>query len=395
MTDRQRFLATMHYQPVDRGMICDFGFWPETIETWHAQGLPNHITYGNYDATHTDRFFGMDAYTGGGPTPHIGLFPDFGYKVIEDRDDHELVRQHDGVTVLRKKTMGSIPEHHGHLLVDRASWEAHYKPRLDPSTPGRFPADWSDWTAKWQVDGAKPRVAWCGSLYGWLRDWMGIEAISYLVYDDESLFAEMVETLSDLTVHGLTLAFEHGARFDAAAMWEDMCFNAGPLLTPSLFKRHLVPHYRRITDLLRSHGTDIVWLDCDGKIDDLLPLWLDAGVNTMFPIEVGTWGADPIDMRRRFGKSLLLMGGVGKRVLAGTFQQIDAEVARLAPLVEEGGYVPMPDHRVPPDVPYQNYLHHLRTARRIWGRSAPSLKPTEFGEWRDADDPTCRGSSAR
>lgn len=380
MTDRERFLATMHYEPVDRGMICDFGFWPETITTWQGQGLPARVTYDRYDSQYTDRYFGMDSYLGAGPSPNIGLFPDFGFEVLEDRGDHELVRQHDGVTVLRKKVMGSIPEHHGHLLVDRASWSQHYKPRLDPSSPGRFPSDWSEWTAKWKTDEAKPRVAWCGSLYGWLRDWMGVEAVSYLVYDDEALFAEMVETLANLTVRGLTLAFEHGARFDAAAMWEDMCFNSGPLLTPSHFKQHLVPHYRRITDLLRKHGTDIVWLDCDGKIDELLPLWLDAGVNTMFPIEVGTWGADATAMRRKFGKSLLLMGGVDKHVLAGTHAQIEAEVVRLAPLVEEGGYVPMPDHRVPPDVPYQNYLHYLRTARRIWGRSAPSLKPIEFDD---------------
>jgi hypothetical protein len=40
MTDRERFIATMHYQPRDRAPICDFGFWPETIEEWHKQGLP-------------------------------------------------------------------------------------------------------------------------------------------------------------------------------------------------------------------------------------------------------------------------------------------------------------------------------------------------------------------
>lgn len=368
----------MHYQPVDRGMICDFGFWPETIATWHGQGLPESINYENYDDTHTARYFGMDRYIGGGRGVNVGLFPTFGCTVLEDRGDHEIVRQHDGVTVLRKKFMGSIPEHQGHLLVDRASWNEHYKWRLDPKHPDRFPKDWTDFSNSFKMLPDQPRVIGAGSLYGWLRDWMGVEALSYLVYDDPELFEEMVTTLADLTIAGIEAAFAHGATYDAAAMWEDMCYNAGPLLSPSLFKQFLVPNYRRITATLRSHGVDIIWLDCDGKIDELAPMWLDAGVNTMFPVEVGTWKADAVALRRRFGKEMRIIGGVDKHILAGEFAQIEREVERLAPLVEEGGFIPTPDHRVPPDVPLGNYLHYLKTARRIWGRSAPDLKPAEF-----------------
>jgi hypothetical protein len=378
MTDRERFLATMHYQPVDRGMICDFGFWPETIVNWHAQGLPEHVKFVDYDGIDTDRYFGMDRYNGGAPNLNISLCPDFGLTFIEDRVDHEVVRQHDGVTVLRKKFMGSIPEHMGHLLVDRASWNEHYKWRLDPHHPDRFPKDWTEFTNHFNTIPDRPRVAWVGSVYGWFRDWMGVEAISYLVYDDPDLFAEMVQTVADLVLHVIDQAYTHGATYDAACMWEDMCFNTGPLLTPSLFREFLVPHYQRITGKLREHGCDIVWLDCDGKIDELLPMWLESGVNTMFPIEVGTWGACPIAFRRRYGKDLRIIGGFDKHILSGSPGAIDREVERLAPLVEEGGFIPLPDHRVPPDVPLANYKHYLRAARRVWGKNHASLKPIEF-----------------
>jgi hypothetical protein len=36
MNDRERFLATMHYQPRDRSPIMDFTFWDETIVIWHG-----------------------------------------------------------------------------------------------------------------------------------------------------------------------------------------------------------------------------------------------------------------------------------------------------------------------------------------------------------------------
>ncbi|MBI4026752.1 MAG: hypothetical protein HY360_17345 [Verrucomicrobia bacterium] len=372
MTDRERFLATMHYRPRDRAPLCDFGFWPETIAEWHQQGLPASVGGGD-DTTDTNAFFGMDLY-GGGPGPHVGLLPPFDYKVLEDRGDHGLIQQDDGVIVLQRKYMSSIPQHHGHLLVDRDSWERHYRPRLNPDNADRYPK-WEEARLVWQDPHCPyPRVVSGGSLFGWLRDWMGLEGISYLVHDDPKLFEEMVVTIADLVVEAHRRVFRQGAQFDACAMWEDMCCNAGPLLAPDKFKKYLVPHYQRITEQLRQHGCDVVWLDCDGNIEALLPLWLDAGVTCMLPIEVGTWGADPIKMRKQYGKELLLMGGFDKHILAKGQRDIEKEIHRLTPLVEEGGYVPFCDHRVPPDVPLESYLHYLKTARQVWGKGV-NLKP--------------------
>lgn len=381
MNDRRRFIATMHYQPRDRAPICDFGFWGETIDAWIAQGLPAWVG-GGHDTTATDVFFGMDHYYSGGPQVGCGLYPGFEQYVLEDRGDQEVVQQGDGVRVLRHKYAGSIPQHVGHLLVDRASWREHYLPRLtNYDHPARYP-DWDQARAIWNdPDYPRLRTVNGGSLYGWLRDWMGMENLSYLVYDDPALFEEMVATLADLIVETHRRALLQGARFDACGMWEDMCYNSGPLLAPEHFQRFLVPHYRRITEQLRRHGCDVIWVDCDGRIDELIPLWLAAGVNCMFPIEVGTWGADPVAYRRKYGKDLLLMGGFDKHILARSHREIEAEVRRLAPLVEEGGYIGFCDHRVPPDVPLENYLFYLRTVRAIWGKGV-NLKPLDGGELR-------------
>ena len=203
---------------------------------------------------------------------------------------------------------------------------------------------------------------------------MGLENVALVPYDDPAWFEEMVTTLADCTIGAMTRALESGAKFDSCSMWEDMCYSGGPLLSPNHFKQYLVPHYRRITDLLHKYGVDVVWVDCDGKIDNLLPLWLEAGVNCMFPLEVGTWGGDPVKYRKEYGKDLLLIGGFDKHILQGSQEQILAEILRLVPLVEEGGYIPLPDHRVPPDVPYENYLYYLRQARQVWGKGI-NLKP--------------------
>jgi len=367
----------MRYEPRDRAPLMDFGFWDETLPVWREQGLPDWV-----NRTNSDEFFGMDGLehwwastlavteatensSQGGINTH--LFPQFEWQVIEDRGDHEVVQQHDGVRVLRKKFMGSIPMHEGHLLVDRASWEKHYKPLLDPTSPDRLPPHYDELAKKW-ADPQREHLVILpgGSLYGWIRNWMGVEEVSYLVYDDPALFEEMVETIADCIVGTLERLLVGGVQFDALSMWEDMCYNTGPLLSPQHFKQYLVPHYRRITDLVRKHGTDVSFVDCDGCIDELIPLWIEGGINCMFPIEVGTWGTDPRKFREQYGRDLLLMGGFDKHILAESPHAISAEVRRLAPLVEDGGYIGFCDHRVPPDVPLSNYMHYLREVRNVW-----------------------------
>ena len=367
MNARERFHATMHYLPRDRSPIMDFGFWDETLIVWQQQGLPSGVD--------PDTFFGMDPQWIVAPI-NVHLCPSFPYIVLEDHGDTEIVRDSEGVTKERGKFLGSIPRHFEHTLKDRSSWEADFRWRLNGRSPARRPRDWESRVAQYN-DPARdyPLGINAGSLYGWIRNWMGLEAVSMLVHDDRPLFAEMVETVATCVIDAITPALEAGIRFEYALMWEDMCYRAGPLLAPKIFKEVLVPNYRRITCLLKRYGTDVVIVDCDGDMSRLLPLWLEAGVNTMFPIEVGTWGADPAALRKQYGRDLLMIGGVGKRMLAGTQREIACEVERLAPLVEEGGFIPTPDHRVPPDVPLENYLFYLRQARRVWGKELGNLRP--------------------
>ncbi|MFH1923313.1 MAG: uroporphyrinogen decarboxylase family protein [Planctomycetota bacterium] len=389
MNHRQRFVATMRYQARDRAPIADFSFWDETLEAWYEQGLPRSV-----DRATSDDYFGMDplfrcvldAESTALVVPSdpsrsvfegvfVGLVPEFDFIVLEDRGDSQVIQQPDGVRVLKKKSMSSIPLHQGHLLLDRESWKKHYLPRLDPGDPRRYPKNWDRCARLWRDDARElPIFLSAGSFYGWIRNWMGLEAVSTLVYDDPAWFEEMVTTVADCVLGVLERVLATGGKFEGCGLWEDMCYNSGPLLGPAHFKRYLVPHYRRLTDLLGRHGVDVVWVDCDGKIDQLVPLWRDAGVNCMFPVEVGTWGGDPIKLRNEYGKDLLMMGGFDKRILARGKDAIEAEVRRLAPLVEEGGYIGFCDHRVPPDVPLENHLHYLALVRRLWGHNQ-NLRP--------------------
>jgi len=156
---------------------------------------------------------------------------------------------------------------------------------------------------------------------------------------------------------------QEGIRVDYAHYWEDVCFKNGPLVVPSVFDQLTGPHYKRISDLLHSHGINIVSVDCDGMIDSLIPVWLNNGVNTMFPIEVGTWNASIAPWREKYGKELRGVGGMNKRVFSYDRDAVDKEVARLKELVKLGGFIPCPDHRIAPDAKFELVQYYCEKMR--------------------------------
>ena len=197
-----------------------------------------------------------------------------------------------------------------------------------------------------------------------IRNWLGLEGSAYLLIDDEELFDEIIDTYAGLQLTVVRTFLERGAKPDFGHFWEDICCKSGPLISPAVFAEKVGPWYRRFTDLLSAYGVDLVSLDCDGVIDKLLPIWLDNGVNTMFPIEVGVWDASIKTWRSQYGRNLRGVGGMNKNVFAQDYAAIDREIERLLPLVDLGGYIPCPDHRIPPTAKWENiqyYCDRLRT----------------------------------
>ena len=94
---------------------------------------------------------------------------------------------------------------------------------------------------------------------------------------------------------------ETGGKFDGCGMWEDMCYNQGPLLSPALFETMMVPRYKRIGAKLKAAGIDLWYTDCDGDVRPLIPGFLEAGINCLFPYEVNSC-IHPARLLEQFGR---------------------------------------------------------------------------------------------
>ena len=107
-----------------------------------------------------------------------------------------------------------------------------------------------------------------------------------------------------------------------------------------------------------------VVVDTDGNPEAVLPLMMDAGVDAIWPMERAA-DQDPVRLRKKFGRSLRLWGGVDKRELAKGPAAIDAHLRTLAGLIEEGGFIPTVDHTVPPDVSWPDFQHYLASKVKL------------------------------
>ncbi|MBN2392249.1 MAG: hypothetical protein JXR84_16090 [Anaerolineae bacterium] len=390
MNNRERVYAILHYQDYDRMPLVHFGYWRETLDKWATEG---HITVEEAqawgDGNPTDAVIaaklGFDFNWSTCYGPATRLRPAFETKVIRELPDGGRHIQNDeGVIILQKDDAVSIPQEIEHLLKDRASWEEHYLPRLQYSDE-RVTHAWVN------CDGQMVRFDWgglnylqhgawtnpygihIGSLFGVIRDWIGIVGLSYMLADDPDLLQEIVDVTAELcyqttqTTLKMVCPDNSPAPFDFAHFWEDISFKSGPLINPRTFRRMAGHHYKRLTELVNRYGIDIVSLDSDGDVTKLVPVWLENGVNTMFPIEVGTWRASLAPWRAQYGRDLRGVGGMDKVVFSRDYAAVDAEIKRLKPLVDLGGYIPCPDHRIAPDAKWENVQYYCEKMRETFG----------------------------
>ncbi len=137
-----------------------------------------------------------------------------------------------------------------------------------------------------------------------------------------------------------------------------MAYKNGPHISPKLFREFMLPCYKKVTDFVRKRGIDIVMVDTDGNHDVLMPLFLEGGVNCLYPLEVAS-DMDAVTLRKTYGRKLLLIGNIDKRALTLGREAIRREVEKKLTLTEDGGFIPSIDHAVPSDVPFENYLYYI------------------------------------
>ena len=357
MTQRERFNAIFSGKPYDRLPVYFFGMWDETHERWLKEGYSGQVE-------------GLDADWEAGMWDCHGLantYPRFfgENKLLEETDDYCIMEHADGSVVRYSKGGSTVNHTIKHVLKPtREAWE-QFKPHINLNDDWRNPPGWEEKAAEFAK---RERVATFlgGSFYGWLRGWMGVEELSCLMYDDPGLLEEMVSYIVDfcIAIYG---PVAKKADFDFVYIFEDCCGSYGPLFSPTIYREIFDKHYKRLIRFYKEEcKIPFVLIDSDGLADDLIPCWVESGFDIIFPIEVGKWQASPNKLREKFGEQLGMFGGVDKHLIEVGGETLRTHLESLLPAVRHGKYLPIPDHRIPPSVSYEQFLAYIKMFNEVF-----------------------------
>ena len=336
------------------------GMWAETLVRWKKEGMPAD--------EHLNDIFGFE-YKENIPLK-LGLLPVFEGETVEETKDYRVRVGSDGVkrkefipeTDAEEVTALSMSQWLEFPVKDKKSWQK-FRKRLNPDSPARYPLNWEGLKKMWK-ERDYPLFLPGPSFYGWVRNWVGMENLALMFYDNPSLIHEMMDYLAYFYIEVVRKAVQE-VEIDCVRCWEDMAYKTASLVSPKIFRDFMLPNYKKVTDSLRAHGIEVILVDSDGNIEELIPLWLEGGVNGVYPLEVAA-GMDAVALRKRYGKNLILIGNIDKRALSRGKKDVEEEVNKKVPyLLKEGGYFPGVDHSVPHDIPYQNFLYCTRLIKGL------------------------------
>lgn len=388
MTERDRMIESLTFgRPDHLPFEHAYGLMPGTIERWHAEGLPEAVTVqGAYGDEKLRDYFGFGPRRPGLPV-NFGLYPGFDPATLEETEDLLVIR--DGMGVVRKMKKGvtslAIPVA---FPIQNPEDFADYRRRLR-FDERRFGEGWLARYEEMRRNGWPVVASWMG-FYWFPRDLMGDEGLCVAYYEWPEALHDFLQTYADL-IYEVSERLLEKVQVDVMHMGEDMCYRNGMMISPATFRAFLMPHYKRLIDLYRDHGTRLFSVDTDGNVGELLPLLVEAGIHVCLPMEVRA-GNDVVAYRKAYGRRMAFSRGLNKLALAdrpvsltpGTEgmemsprEAIDLELDyRLRPMIETGGYAAGLDHRVVPDTSLDSFTYYVRRVREMLGMdlNAPAFR---------------------
>lgn len=371
MDMRDRWIKTLTFQQTDRIPFEPGSGRESTLKRWHNEGLAGNIT-AKADITE-------EAYHQAGgklklPKPGPGfwiderMIPQFERKIIEKFDKTQIVQD----------WKGNICEISNDYTVDYLGGTSHFdfvtrrwikcpvenredwdkmKKRYDPFESSRLPEN-AQKLAQQLKNRTWPIELHFSGPFWQLREWLGFEQLCMMMHDDPEFVQEMIDFWQEYILQLIKEALKYITP-DSVWISEDMAYKGFSMVSPQMAKKFLFPVWQKWGQLIRGSDVPVYAMDSDGFIGELIPLWIEAGINVCDPIEVAA-GNDINMLRKRFGKNIAFRGGIDKRCIAQGGNAIEQEISRIRPVIKDGGFIPGCDHGVPHDISWKNFVYYVK-----------------------------------
>ena len=244
-----------------------------------------------------------------------------------------------------------------HPLADATIAQIHDYAWPDPEwiDATGIPEDVSPWGKEYAILGGD----WSPFFHDAI-DLAGMEKLFMKMHDDPDWVDALLQHIVDYYVAVNQRILDTAAdQIDILFIGNDLGSQGGPLLSPALFERFLLPHFRTLFDLGHAYGLK-TQLHCCGGIGPLIPLLIDAGVDALHALQPFCQGMDLLRLKADFGNRIVLNGAIDSHrvLLDGTPDATKAETLRVLDIMMPGGgYVAGASHdAILEETPLENVL---------------------------------------
>ncbi|MEI6845765.1 MAG: uroporphyrinogen decarboxylase family protein [Candidatus Firestonebacteria bacterium] len=363
MNNRERYINTLLFEKSDKIPFTPGGGRESTIERWESEGLPKGKD--QYEALCDILGIKIEKTK---PKTELGvkfnIWPDFEQKVLKHENGHYIVQDWKGtileisdefsIDFLKSRSDFVTRKYHKFPVENEQDW-AEMKKRLDPDAHGRFPEDFAKRCKEIKERDYIISINPYGPFWA-LRDFCGFENICMFTIEKPDLVKEMAEVWGDFILKVVSRVLDNTS-LDVIHISEDMAYKEKSMISPAMCREFLMPEWKKWVKAFKGEKCPVIAMDSDGFIEELIPLWIESGIQACDPIEVAA-GCDINRFRKLFGKKIAYRGGVDKREIAKGGKRIEAELKRIEPVVKDGGYIPGCDHAIPADVSWKDFVHY-------------------------------------
>lgn len=357
MTPKERILALLNRQPVDRlpvdlwhtpeiaaALRAHFNV-PDDFAMWHALGLDKIVwDFMDYRTDAGERAGGQSgagAESGGA------------------------------------RTMWGVP------LKGIQAGEAHYAefgsaPMADfnaPASLDQYP--WWPKVERFDYDAAVALAQKASPDYPVIGPWVsfyeiycqlrGLEQAMMDLVEQPELVEAILDRVEAIQTEMMMKFFARAmGHLDLVFVSDDIAGQKSLLMSPRMWRTHLQPRLKRWCDLIHAHGLRVFY-HTDGAARALIRPILDCGVDVLNPIQHACSGMDMAALKKEFGSRVVFHGGVDNQSILprGTPEQVRTEVRYCLSTLGAGreGYICSSCHNVQAGTPLENIFAMVETVQ--------------------------------
>ena len=414
MNAREKFIEFTNFNKSVPAVKWEFGYWGGAIKRWYKEGLPEkkypkvpmnvinttaslyttvwkHFLMGektlfekiyNEPENRLELPDGIGVLGGGIYFPSQGFaldydvkdyfkmdpqqnvvcaehlsFPNFKPEIIFEDDRYIDYIDLDGCTRRFSKQQQVIPSGLDWPIKDWESWNKYKDERLSlDNIKDRLPQNWTELAKEYKNrDYPLALGGYPLGIFGTLTHLIGYENLFLFYYDKPDLIKDMLDRLTDIWISLWEEVLSY-TDVDLCNLWEDISSGRGSMISPAIVKEFILPYYKKISGFLKSKKTNTFLVDTDGDCNELVPLFKEAGITGLYPMEVSA-GMDVVSLRKKY-PDLLLMGGIPKLDIKFGKKRIDEFLEPVDWLLKQGGFIPFGDHLIPPEVSWENFKYY-------------------------------------